>query len=251
MYSTSIQNGGLGFSPRVIGIVLAFRGLIASLFQLTVSGKLVRRYGPRKTLVASFYTMIVTILTFPLMNVLAKRNNCQVYWAVWVVMGLQIATSVSQPLSYCVFFPPHLLTYLYTSLSSVDACSAGSKFPDEHSTSIYKQYSADDGISYPRSCTSHCFFNLLTIADEKFAWGIFCIFGVAIRGGIRYQSCEQDPKTSSGQRDMPNVMCRIISNQTTHAMYSLDHHDSSPKTSYVGPSKWGSSCRRPGWDIVI
>ena len=105
MYSTSIHNGGLGFPPRTIGIALACRGLASALFQLTLSARVLRRYGARKTLMFAFTTMLVTIGAFPLMNFLAKANGEKMHPVVWAILGLQLSMSTFQSLCYCSLFP--------------------------------------------------------------------------------------------------------------------------------------------------
>jgi len=100
MYSTSIQDGGLSFTPWTIGIVIASRGIASTLIQLGFSARLLNRYGPRNILLLCFATMFPTIIAFPILNIMAKENK-EMSPAIWGLLSIQLCLSAFQSLSYC------------------------------------------------------------------------------------------------------------------------------------------------------
>ncbi|KAF8632683.1 hypothetical protein AX14_010809 [Amanita brunnescens Koide BX004] len=85
MWSTSLEHGGLGFTPSTIGLTIAVYGILSTFFQATVVGKVVRCFGPRKVFIGGFVPMLVSISCFPLEGYLARRTG-HTDWRVWTVI---------------------------------------------------------------------------------------------------------------------------------------------------------------------
>ena len=85
MWSTSLEHGGLGFTPYTIGLTLGIFGVVNVVIQVMLLGKLIRRFGPRKVLIFSFPAFLVSLACFPLEGCLARQMG-GVDWRVWTVI---------------------------------------------------------------------------------------------------------------------------------------------------------------------
>lgn len=73
MYSTSIQNGGLGLDPSRIGAALGAFGLINSIVQLNFLGRCIRKFGPRTVYTVSFRSFFVLFSMYGITKFFAQR----------------------------------------------------------------------------------------------------------------------------------------------------------------------------------
>ncbi|CAE6425017.1 unnamed protein product, partial [Rhizoctonia solani] len=90
MFAVSIEDGGLGFSPREIGLILGLQGIITGVVQVLFFAPLHRRFGSKKLYVTGYLCYSLLLLSLPTMHTLAKF---EMWRAVWVVLGLHILIS--------------------------------------------------------------------------------------------------------------------------------------------------------------
>ncbi|KAJ7150848.1 major facilitator superfamily multidrug-resistance, DHA1 sub-family [Mycena crocata] len=88
MYSTSIPNGGLGFSPYQIGAT-------------RVGGvwRLVRRFGPRNIYIFAFANFTICIGAYPLLSFFAQRSQ-KVDGIVWTIVVIQSISNLAITMAY-------------------------------------------------------------------------------------------------------------------------------------------------------
>ena len=99
MWSTSIEHGGLSFSPNSIGMMMGAYGMFSALVQLTLLGTLIRRYGARKVYITSFSFLLVTFLGYPIASYFARRAG-HADWKVLCVIVVQLAANAAMPIAY-------------------------------------------------------------------------------------------------------------------------------------------------------
>ncbi|KAH9965561.1 major facilitator superfamily domain-containing protein [Lactifluus volemus] len=68
IWSTSVEFGGLNFSPASIGLCISVYGFMSGIFQFIFFPRLVGRFGPRWVLVASIAAYAVVYSMFPFEN---------------------------------------------------------------------------------------------------------------------------------------------------------------------------------------
>ncbi|KAF8344729.1 major facilitator superfamily domain-containing protein [Amanita rubescens] len=98
MWSTSIENGGLGLSPYTIGMTLGSCGVVNAFLQLMFLGKIMRRFGPRQVHIVCFSSLLGSFLSFPIANFFARRANGmdRKAWATVIAsLGLQSMRSAA------------------------------------------------------------------------------------------------------------------------------------------------------------
>ncbi|KAG9095475.1 hypothetical protein FRC07_011096 [Ceratobasidium sp. 392] len=100
MFAAPVSNGGLGLSPRSIGLVLGLQGVMTGIVQVLCFAPIHRRLGSKRLFVMGSASYICLTLNLPVMNVLARRD---VWWAVWTVMGVSILLACLALMTYgCV-----------------------------------------------------------------------------------------------------------------------------------------------------
>lgn len=101
-YATPIELGGLGLDPPLIGNILAVYGTLSGLFQILFFASFHDRFGSKALYTVSVLCGIPLVLTFPVINTLARVYGLN--WAVWCVIGVQIARAVLLNLDFsCIF----------------------------------------------------------------------------------------------------------------------------------------------------
>ena len=99
MWSTSLEHGGLGFTPYAIGLAMGIFGAANMCVQAAFLGKIIRYFGARKVFTASLVAYLVSILCFPLEKYFAQRAG-GADWRVWTVIAVQLAM-------YCLITPAY------------------------------------------------------------------------------------------------------------------------------------------------
>ncbi|KAJ7484262.1 major facilitator superfamily multidrug-resistance, DHA1 sub-family [Mycena latifolia] len=99
MYSTSIENGGLGFSPYQIGVTRGIWGVMNTFFQLFLAARLIRRFGAKRTYMFAFANFIICIGAYPLLSFCARRSQ-KVDGIVWMVVVIQLISNLAISMSY-------------------------------------------------------------------------------------------------------------------------------------------------------
>ncbi|KAH8818705.1 major facilitator superfamily domain-containing protein [Flagelloscypha sp. PMI_526] len=93
VWSTSIENGGLGFDAFTIGTANTVFAVPNAILQFLFLSKSIRAFGPKAATVTSFVGSVVLICLFPLQTYFARENGV-VDWRVWSVITIQLATSM-------------------------------------------------------------------------------------------------------------------------------------------------------------
>ncbi|KAJ1311927.1 hypothetical protein OPQ81_010387 [Rhizoctonia solani] len=100
VFAVSVQDGGLGFGPRAIGLILGLQGIVTGLVQAFFFAPLHRRFGSKRLYVIGYLCYSLLILSLPIMHGLAVLEMTR---AIWVVLGLHIALSCFAFMSFgCV-----------------------------------------------------------------------------------------------------------------------------------------------------
>ena len=99
MWSTSLEHGGLGFSPYTIGLACAIYGILSVFFQAMVVGKVIRCFGPRRVFIGSNVPLLLSLFCFPLEGYLA-RSTGHTDWRVWSVIMVHLAMYCLATASY-------------------------------------------------------------------------------------------------------------------------------------------------------
>ncbi|KAF7348661.1 Protein ZINC INDUCED FACILITATOR-LIKE 1 [Mycena venus] len=99
MYSTSIPNGGLGFSPYLIGVTRGIWGIMNSFVLLFLAAPLVRRFGARTMYIFSFGNIGICIAAYPLLSFFAQRAG-RVDATVWAIVVVQLTSNLAMSMAY-------------------------------------------------------------------------------------------------------------------------------------------------------
>ncbi|KAI5830047.1 MFS general substrate transporter [Schizophyllum commune Tattone D] len=87
LYS-EIQNGGLGFDPLTIGIIMGIWGVFNTVFQLVAAPYLIKRFGPRAMQMTAAVAVALMAVLLPTENYIARQLG-YVNGAVMVLLALQ------------------------------------------------------------------------------------------------------------------------------------------------------------------
>ena len=95
MYSSSIGEGGLGFSSLNIGVIQGITGILSGLFQIFTFPWSRRRFGSKRLYIGSYAWFLFYVCCFPLLAFLAKRAGRAdaATWAVIVLQGASYAAT--------------------------------------------------------------------------------------------------------------------------------------------------------------
>ncbi|KAL0945400.1 hypothetical protein HGRIS_000894 [Hohenbuehelia grisea] len=99
MYSTSIPLGGLGFNPARIGGILGAWGLLNGVINVMMFPFLMRKYGAWAVYRVGYSSFLISIGSFPLMSLLAKRSG-EFDWPTVAAMVLQLTGSTMSYFSW-------------------------------------------------------------------------------------------------------------------------------------------------------
>jgi MFS family permease len=90
MFAASVENGGLGLTPRSIGLVLGSQGVVTGVVQVFFFAPIHRRFGNKRTFVAGSTAYALLTLSLPVMNALARREMMR---TMWTVVGVHVLLS--------------------------------------------------------------------------------------------------------------------------------------------------------------
>ena|SRR6266576_2588743 len=99
MWSTSVEYGGLGFTPHTIGLALGGYCVVNSFVQFTFLGSVIRRFGPRRVYIASFSAFLISNLCFVGEGFFARQVG-GADWRVWAIIVVQLCTDTLKYASY-------------------------------------------------------------------------------------------------------------------------------------------------------
>ncbi|EUC58980.1 MFS multidrug transporter [Rhizoctonia solani AG-3 Rhs1AP] len=111
--AVSVEDGGLGFDPRTIGLILGLQGVVTGIFQVFLFAPLHRWLGSKKLYVTGYLCYSFLILSLPIMHVLAALEMRS---TLWVVLGLHIALSCPAFMAFSC-----MLIYVNSSAPSKDS----------------------------------------------------------------------------------------------------------------------------------
>ncbi|KAH7885550.1 major facilitator superfamily domain-containing protein [Phlebopus sp. FC_14] len=97
-YATSIENGGLGFTPMTIGLWIACLGIADGFVQAVAFSALVDRVGPKKLFRIGHACFVPIFALFPLTSWLARRHG--ITWLVWVLLSCQFILEIMVNMAY-------------------------------------------------------------------------------------------------------------------------------------------------------
>ncbi|KAF7986456.1 hypothetical protein HWV62_31229 [Athelia sp. TMB] len=97
-YSSSLEYGGLGLPPYVIGIIMGSFGLVNGLFQSIFFSRIITRWGVKNLLMSGMAAFVPLFAMFPLIHSMAWRWGMSPI--VWVLIALQIVVAIIMDMSY-------------------------------------------------------------------------------------------------------------------------------------------------------
>jgi len=96
-----IHLGGLGLPPRQVGYILGTYGIMNSISQTFMLGRLVRRFGVKTVFVTAIAAFVPMFMFYPLMSILVRGGSSYILWA---ILGFQLSCSLVMELGYgCVY----------------------------------------------------------------------------------------------------------------------------------------------------
>ncbi|KAJ7911448.1 major facilitator superfamily domain-containing protein [Mycena leptocephala] len=98
-FATPISLGGLGLKPYDIGLILGICGICNAIVQVLFGGRVIRRFGPRRTFIAGFCALMVEFAMYPLISFLAQRAG-RVDSAVRIALACQLSCTFVLYFSY-------------------------------------------------------------------------------------------------------------------------------------------------------
>jgi MFS family permease len=93
-----INLGGLGLPPRQVGYILGTYGIMTSISQTFLLGRLVRKFGVKTVFVAAIAAFVPMFTVYPLMNTLVRGGGFSYF--LWTILGLQLSCSLVMELGY-------------------------------------------------------------------------------------------------------------------------------------------------------
>ncbi|KAH8823948.1 major facilitator superfamily domain-containing protein [Flagelloscypha sp. PMI_526] len=88
IWSTSIENGGLGFDAFTIGTINTAFGLPNAFVQFLVLGKLMRYLGSKGAMLSFFVLSFFALALYPLQTHFAQQSGID--WRVWLIIIVQL-----------------------------------------------------------------------------------------------------------------------------------------------------------------
>ncbi|KAK0501218.1 major facilitator superfamily domain-containing protein [Armillaria luteobubalina] len=114
--SMPLELGGLGLNPAFIGNILSVYGIFNGLFQIFFFARINDTLGSKTTFFIGMASSIPVFVSFPVISTLVKANGlCTL---VWVVLAVQIVSSIAISLSYGAIF-------IYIAAASPNRASLG------------------------------------------------------------------------------------------------------------------------------
>ncbi|CAE7170305.1 unnamed protein product [Rhizoctonia solani] len=95
-----VKDGGVGLSPRAIGLILGLQGIIAGLVQAFFFAPLHRWLGSKRLYITGYICYFFLVLSLPTMHTLAVLEMRR---TIWVILGLHMMISCTAFMSFgCV-----------------------------------------------------------------------------------------------------------------------------------------------------
>jgi hypothetical protein len=135
IWSTSVEFGGLNFSPASIGLCISVYGFMSGIFQFIFFPRLVGRFGPRWVLVASIAAYAVVYSMFPFENLaLRYAVGDGSSMTLWLLIFLQLWSLAVSEMGYSeLLFGIFSYGYPYRPLSGAAYMFIRSAAPNQRS----------------------------------------------------------------------------------------------------------------------
>ncbi|EUC58979.1 MFS general substrate transporter, putative [Rhizoctonia solani AG-3 Rhs1AP] len=159
VFAVPVKNGGLGFSPRTIGVILGLQGIVTSLFQACFFAPLHRRFGNKKIYVTGYICYLFLILLLPVLHTLATLEMTR---TVWVALALLLVFS-------CPAFTAFSCMAIYVNSSAPSKDSLGTL------NGISQTIIAIIRAIGPAAATS-----LFSLSVEKNILGGYCVYAILL-----------------------------------------------------------------------
>ena len=105
--STPIELGGLGLDPPAIGTIISFFGILNGVFTVSFFSRMTDYFGAKGVYLMGMTAAVPCFSLFPVINYLARdsvERSGGLGTEVWVVVGIQVASSVLLCLCYGASF---------------------------------------------------------------------------------------------------------------------------------------------------
>lgn len=99
MWSSSVEHGGLGFSPHTIGLTMGVFGMVNAFIQLNFLGRIIRCFGPRKVYIVGSLGPPISLLCLLGEGYFARRTG-GADWRVWAIIVVQLCTETINYFNY-------------------------------------------------------------------------------------------------------------------------------------------------------
>ena len=108
VWSTSVEFGGLGFEPALIGLWLSVYGCMTGIFFFAIFPPVVLHFGLRRVLITCIAFYAVVVILFPLENLMSLRATGASTMAVWSLIFLQLLSLSISVMGYCEILFIHI-----------------------------------------------------------------------------------------------------------------------------------------------
>jgi len=93
VWSTSVELGGLSMSPASMGLWMTVHGFMNGIFQYFAFPPIVRRFGPRRVIIASILCFIPVYILLPFENLALRNSSRGVNPTVALLIVLQLSAT--------------------------------------------------------------------------------------------------------------------------------------------------------------
>ena len=101
VYTASVQVGGLGLDPTLMGVCMAVWGILRGLFQLTAFGRILNFLGLRRTFIMFLSGLVPSFLLFSINGTHAKNSGTDTILLVLVL--IQLICSIGASMAYSTY----------------------------------------------------------------------------------------------------------------------------------------------------
>jgi hypothetical protein len=98
VYTASVQLGGLGLDPALMGACMAVWGILRSILQLTAFHRILNFLGLRRTFVVLLFGLVPSFLLFPINGTRAQNGGTGAVLLILVL--LQLICSIGASMAY-------------------------------------------------------------------------------------------------------------------------------------------------------
>ena len=93
MWSTSVEHGGLGFTPYTMGLTMGIFGVANAVIQANFLAPIIRKYGPRIVYIVCFSGYLVSLSCFIVEGYFARQVG-RADWRVWATIVIHLCMEI-------------------------------------------------------------------------------------------------------------------------------------------------------------